>query len=346
MLLLERQGLLDRALSGLPAAAALKSRTTAGDALLRPEVAALLPVAKLWLTGALDDAEGDPTADPAFTPTLLAYFPHPLQQGFARFATRHRLRRELVATIVANGVANRLGPAALGRLAADGPPLAILRAAWLASELFGLEALCDEVDAAPAPAATRLDALLTLRHLQEAVTRDLLAAGVDGPLDAAIASLRPGIAALTASAAAEAAGTPAAATLRAAGLPDALAAQVAAAPGLAAAPAIVRLAGQAGVAPAAVGTAWAAVGRALGIEELRAAVALAPAPGPFGPRAKAALLSDLLQAQSRAAAAAVRGADPAAHPGAAAATQLARDAAAAPDLAGLSVAVRAVAGVV
>ncbi len=351
MLLLEREGLLDRALSGLPDAAALKSRIATGDALVRPEVAALLPVAKLWLTGAIEDAgpapgsTGDPTGDPAFAGTLLAYFPQPLQDGFARFAERHRLRRDLIATVVANSVANRLGPAALGHLATDGSALAILRAAWLASELFGLEPLCDAVDVAPAPATARLDALLTLRRLHEAVTRDLLAAGVDGPLDAAIAALRPGIAALAASAADDAAGNPAAAALRAAGLPEGLAAQVAAAPGLAAAPAIVRLAGQAGVPPARVAAAWAAAGRALGIEDLRSAVALASAPGPFGGRAKAALLSDLLQAQSRAAAAAIRGDDPAKRPGAAAAVQLARDAVAAPDLAGLSVAVRAVAGV-
>ncbi len=345
MLLLERDGLLDRALSGLPDAAALASRIATGDALVRPEVAALLPVAKLWLTGAIEDADSaaDPTGDPAFAGTLLAYFPQPLQDGFARFAERHRLRRNLVATVVANGAANRLGPAALGRLATDGSALAILRAAWLASELFGLEPLCNAVDAAPAPAAARLDALLTLRRLQEAVTRDLLATGVDGPLDAAIAALRPGIAALAASAADDAAGSPAAAALRAAGLPEGLAAQVAAAPGLAAAPAIVRLAGQAGVPPARLAAAWAAAGRALGIEDLRSAVALALAPGPFGGRAKAALLSDLLQAQSRAAAAAIRGDDPARRPGAAAAVQLARDAAAAPDLAGLSVAVRAIA---
>ena len=324
-----------------------KSRAAISDALLRPEVAALLPVAKLWLTGAVEDADPapDPIADPAFAGTLLAYFPQPLQDGFARFAERHRLRRDLVATVVANGVANRLGPAALGRLAADGSALAILRAAWLASELFGLEPLCDAVDAAPAPAAARLDALLTLRRLQEAVTRDLLAAGMDGPLDAAISALRPGIAALAAAAADDAAGGPAAAALRTAGLPEELAAQIAAAPSLAAAPAIVRLAGQAGVPPARVAAAWAAAGRALGIEDLRSAVALAPAPGPFGGRAKAALLSDLLQAQARAAAGAIQGDDPARRPGAAAAVQLARDAAAAPDLAGLSVAVRAVAGV-
>ena len=346
MLVLEREGLLDRAVSGLPDAAALKARIASGDALVRPEVAALLPVAKLWLTDAVERVAGgggaDLTADPAFAPALLAYFPHPLQEGFAAFAARHRLRRELIATIVANAVANRLGPAALGRLSADGTPLGIIRAAWLAGELFGLDALADAVDAAPAPAGVRLDALLALRRLQEAVARDLLGAGVDGPLDAAIAALRPGIAALAAAAAAEAASTPAAAALRAAGLPDALAAQVAAAPRLQAAPAIVRLASGAGVPPAAA-AAWAEAGRALGIEDLRAAIAGAAAPGPFGARAKAALLADLQLAQARAAAAAVRGTDPAAQPGAAAAAQLARDAAAAPDLAGLSIATRAVA---
>ena len=151
--------------------------------------------------------------------------------------------------------------------------------------------------------------------------------------------------ALAVAAAEDAAGSPAAAALRAAGLPERLAAQVAAAPGLAAAPAIVRLAGEAGVPPAQVAAAWAAAGRALGIEDLRSAVTLAPAPGPFGGRAKAALLSDLLQAQSRAAAAAIRGDDPARRPGAGVAVQLVRDAVAAPDLAGLSVAVRVVAGV-
>ena len=338
MTLLERDGLLDRAVSGLPAAATMRARTTAGDALLRPEIAALLPVAKLWLTDAVEAS--DLADDPAFAPSLLAYFPRPLRDGFASYAARHRLRRELVATTLANAAANRLGPAALGRLSADGAPLAIARAAWLASELFGLDALCDAIDAAPAPAATRLDALLTLRRLQEAVTRDLLATPA-GPLADTIATLRPGITALADAAATDAAATPAAARLRDAGLPEALAAQVAAAPGLAAAPAIVRLAAQAGVLPAAAAAAWSAIGESLGIEALRAALAAVPAPGAFGPRAKAALLSDLLQAQTRHAAALLHGTAPA-DPVAA---QLARDAAAAPDLAGLTLATRAIAGI-
>ncbi len=343
---LELEGTLDRAVSGLPDAAVLTARAAAGEALLRPEVAALLPVAKLWLTEAIEGAApaDDLTTDPAFGPALLAYFPIELREGFARFAERHRLRRELIATTIANTVANRLGPAALGRLAAEGSPVRVARAAWLAGALFDLEGLYDTIDRAPTAAAVRLDALLAVRRLHELATRDLLgAAELDEPLDAAIATLRPGIAALTASAALQEAAGPAAKRLRDAGLPDMLAAQVAAAPSLAAAPAIVRLAESLGMPPADAATAWQQVGQLLGIEDLRIAIGTVPAVGSFAGRAKAALLADLMTAQTGLTRAAVRGADPAQRPGASAVLQLAREAAAAPDFAGLAVATRAVA---
>jgi len=345
MAMLEAEGTLDRAVAGLPDAAALQARAAAGEGLLRPEVAALLPVAKLWLTDAVEAAplDADLTADPAFAPALLAYFPAQLREGFAGFAERHRLRRELIATTIANTVANRLGPAALGRLAAEAGPIRIARAAWLAGALFDLEALYDAIDAAPATAAVRLDAMLAVRRLHELATRDLLAAGGDEPIDKAIATLRPGIADLAASASMQAAASPAAQRLRDAGLPDALAAQVAAAPLLAAAPAIVRLAGSLGVPPADAAAAWQRVGQALGIEDLRAAIGALPAVGGFAARAKAALFADLMAAQTGLVRAAVRGADPVQRPGASAMLQLAREAAAAPDFAGLSVATRAVA---
>ena len=339
---LEAEGTLDRAVSGLPTAAALTARAAAGEALLRPEAAALLPVAKLWLTEAIGD--GDLTADPAFGAALLAYFPAALRDRFAGFAERHRLRRELIATVIVNAVANRLGPAALGRLAAESDPVRVARAAWLAGALFGLEPLYDAIDRAPAAAAVRLDAALAVRRLHELAARDLLgAAELDEPLDAALGTLRPGIAALTASAASEAAAGPAAQRLREAGLPDALAAQVAAAPLLAAAPAVVRLAESLGVPPAEAAAAWQRVGQSLGIEDLRAAVGAVPTVGSFAGRAKAALLADLMAAQTGLAGAAMRGADPAQRPDAPAVLQLAREAAAAPEFAGLSVATRAVA---
>jgi len=342
---LEAEGTLDRAVSGLPDAAALTARAAAGEALLRPEVAALLPVAKLWLTEAIEGAapDADLTADPAFRPALLAYFPAELREGFAPLVERHRLRRELIATTIANTVANRLGPAALGRLAAAGSPVRVARAAWLAGALFDLEGLYDAIDRTPAAAAVRLDALLAVRRLHELAARDLLGAmELNEPLDAAIATLRPGIAALAASAALQAAAGPAAQRLREAGLPDVLAAQVAAAPFLAAAPAIVRLAESLGVPPAEAAAVWQQVGQAFGIEELRMAIGAVPAVGSFADRAKATLLADLTAAQIGLTRAAVRGADPTQRPGASAVLQLAREAAAAPDFAGLSIATRAV----
>jgi glutamate dehydrogenase len=70
---LERAGVLDRALAGLPDTAAMAARAAAGDALTRPEIAALLPFLKLWLTDALLDSPLP--EDPALLPLLVALFP-------------------------------------------------------------------------------------------------------------------------------------------------------------------------------------------------------------------------------------------------------------------------------
>ncbi len=339
---LEREGVLDRAVSGLPDRAALQTRASANEGLLRPEVAALLPVAKLWLTDAVESS--DLADDPAFEPTLRAYFPTALQKDFLPFALRHRLRRELIATAIVNTVVNRLGPAALLRLAADASPLAVARAGWLAGALFGVEPLCAAIDQAAAPAPARLRALLAVRRLHETATRDLLdmADGGGASLDEAIRRFRPGIAAMAERAAADAAGTPAAAGLREAGLPDEVAALVAAIPFLSAAPAVVRLAQEIGLPPGEASVAWHRVGQSTGIDDLRTATAAAAAPGSFGARAKSALMEDLMAAQTRLTRMALRGMEPAALPGAAPALLVAREAAAAADLAGLTVATRAI----
>jgi glutamate dehydrogenase len=329
---LEQAGLLDRAVAGLPDAAAMGRRIGAGDALTRPEIAALLPFAKLWLTDAV--VESDLPDEPALLPALVAYFPHPLRETYARFIERHRLRRDLVATIVANAVANRLGCAALARLTMAATPVAACRAALLAAEAFGLDAACDAIDTAPASAEVRLAALQSLRRLQEAAAQDLLGAPAQ-PLEQALATLRPGIAALAAEAAAHAPTLPA-------GLPVEAAALAAAAPRLAAAPAVVRLAGRAGVDAATAATAWAAVGQDYALDALRAGIAAAPAPGPFGPRAKAALAEDVAASQMRLAAHRLAGGAPAAD-GAADMMALVQEAVAARDLAGVTVAVRGLA---
>jgi glutamate dehydrogenase len=343
---LEAAGVLDRSVAGLPDAASMAARVSAGDALTRPAICALLPLAKLWLNEAIE--AGPLPDDPAFAPVLAAYFPTPLRERFGQAIARHRLRRDLVAMSVTNGVANRLGCAGLARLAAQADPAAAARAAWIAAAVFGLEEAAAALDAAPAPADARLDALAALRRLQEQAAHGFLALpdSAGGGVAEAVATLRPGIAALAAAETERAASLPQCAAWREAGLPAGPAALAAAAPRLAAAPAIVRLAASAGAAPAEAASAWGAVGSELGLDALRQATVAAPAPGAFGARAKAALLDDLTAAQARLAAARLRGDGRAAAAdghAAASAAALAREAAMAGDLAAVTVAARALA---
>ena len=191
------------------------------------------------------------------------------------------------------------------------------------------------VDAAPVPAASRLGALLGLRRLQEGAARELL--GAPGALGGVRNSLTPGITALVDAAGAAPAAE--AALLAASGIPD-RAATLAGTPGLAAAPSIVRLAAEAGIAPVPAATAWAAVGEAFALDALRLAAERARADGPFGARAKAEVLADLAALQARLARSRLVGA----LPDGAAAARLARDAAAAGDLIAIAVAARALGG--
>jgi len=78
----EHAGLLDRAVAGLPDAAAMGRPHRRRDPLTRPEIAALLPFAKLWLTEAVE-ASDLPTTRPA-AGSCWPYFPKPLQEHYAR----------------------------------------------------------------------------------------------------------------------------------------------------------------------------------------------------------------------------------------------------------------------
>ncbi|MDT8330936.1 NAD-glutamate dehydrogenase [Roseomonas gilardii] len=328
---LETAGLLDRAVAGLPDAAAMAARIAAGDALTRPEIAALLPVAKLWLTDAIEAS--DLPDDPALLPLLVDYFPTPLRRRFSAEAQRHRLRRELIATVLGNLVANRIGPAGLARLTAESDPATVARAAWLAGALFRTDAAADAIDRSDAPWPRRRDALLALRTLQETAARGLLTGReMRRPLDEALDGLLPGTAALVAA-------VPAGEVDPL--LPPEPARLAAAAPALLPALGVLRLAAAAGAAPGEAAQAWAEAGRRMGLDALRGAAQSAPAGGAFGARARAALLDELDGLQARFARVLLEGRDPAA--GAEAALATAREAAAVPDLAAVTVALRVLA---
>ncbi|HEY3798165.1 MAG TPA: NAD-glutamate dehydrogenase [Caulobacteraceae bacterium] len=123
---LEARGRLDRGLEGLPDAAAIAERGRAGKGLTRPELAVLLAYGKLDLAETL--IETSAPDDPHFLKTLAAYFPKALSP-YDDEMRRHRLRREIIVTVLGNDMINLCGPTFPTRLmaaaACDAAALAI-----------------------------------------------------------------------------------------------------------------------------------------------------------------------------------------------------------------------------
>ena len=144
---LERAGLLDREIEGLPSDSEISERQGLGEPMTRPELAVLLAYSKIDLYNALVDS--DVPDDPYFVGELEAYFPKTLQDRFPDEIKTHRLKREIVATQVANAIINRGGATMFVRLKdetghdADNIALAFT----VAQAVFDLESLYAEIDA-------------------------------------------------------------------------------------------------------------------------------------------------------------------------------------------------------
>src|ERR1019366_7506017 len=87
--------------------------------------------------------------DPYLGRELNRYFPAQLQEKFPDAIAAHKLRREIIATQVANAIVNRTGPSAITRLADEtGADAATIAAAYAATrDSFGLTELNSAVDA-------------------------------------------------------------------------------------------------------------------------------------------------------------------------------------------------------
>ena len=157
MLELEAVGRLDRKVEGLPRAAAVADLRAAGRGLTRPELAVITAYGKLELSAEIV-ASAAPD-DPYFEKTLVQYFP----TGVARFEKemkRHRLRREIISTVLANTMVDMVGPTFASRLkAATGCTAEALTVAFEAArQVFRLDENWKAVDALDlkAPAAAQL----------------------------------------------------------------------------------------------------------------------------------------------------------------------------------------------
>ncbi len=144
---LERAGILDRRLDGLPDETTLAELRAAKRGLTRPETAVLLAYSKIYVLGEL--LESSLPDEPLLVEDLVRYFPSPMRERYRPHIERHRLRREIIAARVTNSILNRVGPAFVVRLAEEAGVWVsgVARAYTAARDVFALRSLWQEIEA-------------------------------------------------------------------------------------------------------------------------------------------------------------------------------------------------------
>ncbi|MFN4113263.1 MAG: NAD-glutamate dehydrogenase domain-containing protein [Sphingomonadaceae bacterium] len=278
---LESGGHLDRQTEGLADSQTLARRAADGHGLTRPELAVLLSSAKLVLQAAIEDS---PLADdPVLTGTLVEAFPAPMRSKFKAQIAEHRLRREIIATKLANRIINRLGVIHPFELAEEeGVGLGEVAAAFITVErLFGLPDLWHALDTVAMPEAARLMLFDRLAAAVGNLMSDVLrtAAGQVKP-GKMVADLGKGVTALI-----DGTGELLSAESRDqsdrlrksfahSGAPDRLAARVAHLYDLDGSVGLARLAQETGISPVALTRGFTGVGTALGLDWAQSTAAL------------------------------------------------------------------------
>ena len=287
---LEARGRLERAVEYLPSDAELKRLHHEGRGLTRPELAVLLAYAKLDLDAEL--LESDLPEDSALGDLLTGYFPKAAVEAFPEEPGRHRLKKEIVSTVLTNRVVNLAGPVFVlrmrelsGKTATDAA-----RAFVIADGAFGLSALKARIDAldGTVKAAAQVRAYAAIALHAERVAPWFLARG-ETDIAAAIALYRDGVDALRETLARDLSPDPE--------LPGDVARDVALLPRLAAALDMARLAADTGADIATVAALYEGVGETLGLERLHALAARLVLPDHWDRLALRRLLDDLSGAQ-------------------------------------------------
>ena len=143
---LEARGLLDRAVEFLPDDMQLAERRRRSQPFTRPELSVLLAYAKLSLYD--DLLESTVPDDPYLGRELGRYFPKEIAERFPDALDHHRLRREIIATQLANSMINRGGPSLIVRIAdqTGATPAGIASAFAAVRDSYGMTALNAEID--------------------------------------------------------------------------------------------------------------------------------------------------------------------------------------------------------
>ncbi|MBT8148606.1 MAG: NAD-glutamate dehydrogenase, partial [Gammaproteobacteria bacterium] len=190
------QGKLNRELEFLPGEEQLAERIQAGRGLTRPELSILTSYAKADLKERL--VESSVTTDPYIAQIVETAFPPYLRKRYKEQIGAHQLRREIIATQLANEIVNTLGITFVWRTQDfTGASLeGIVRAFILCREIFGLQQLWLDVEQLDnkVPAAQQLAMLGEIIRLIEHAVRWLLKLRVEElDIDSTIARYQPGV---------------------------------------------------------------------------------------------------------------------------------------------------------
>ena len=168
---LEQQGQLDRSLEFLPDEAEIEDRRIRKQGLTRPELAVVLSYAKINLYKGLIDSNA--TLEDFLRIDPQRYFPDVLRRRYADLIPYHRLSREILATLIANDIINRMGPTFVQRTQADtGASVVTIARAYETARIIlrarpllkDIEAL-DHVIPADAQMLMMFEISRTLRHV-------------------------------------------------------------------------------------------------------------------------------------------------------------------------------------
>jgi glutamate dehydrogenase len=195
---LEERGRLDRGVEGLPTADELIDRGASDAGLTRPELAVLLGYAKTDLDARL--LESSFSDQDYFNSVLADYFPALVVERFGDLLSAHPLRRELVATAVANDLVNRMGITYASRTARElGVVVPDVAAAyWIAREVADADAHYRAVESLDGrvPPLLQLELKAEIDRILDVFVRNYLRAGATDHVTAAVRRDQPAFAEL------------------------------------------------------------------------------------------------------------------------------------------------------
>jgi glutamate dehydrogenase len=170
---LEQAAGLSRELEFLPDDETIAQRRSDHQGLVAPELAVVMAYCKIRLYSELLDS--DLPEDPYLAHDLERYFPSPLPERYRGQMRSHRLRREIIATVVANQLVDRAGSTFVFRLEEEtgAPPSILARGYAVAREVFDMRSLWSAIEELDnqVDADTQLAMLIEARRLVERATR-------------------------------------------------------------------------------------------------------------------------------------------------------------------------------